>query len=100
MESLLTKKDLMDCFDYLEEEKSPQYIGIVVRNEAYAVPEIIINERRAFNDKREYYCSAYKEDLTLKSTNTIKIIAWFVGGLEEIVDSFEEYLNDNFGVIE
>lgn len=79
--------NLENCF-YQANQLDKNYVAVKVQMEGFLKPEIIINENANFNSKLEYYKKAYNEDLTLKSFNGIKIVAFCYG------DSFSEIEED------
>ena len=68
-------KTLKDLEIMYEKAKMLQvsYIGIVVKT-LNGRCELIVNTLENFEDKMEYYKSAYNEDLTLKSNRNIRIV--------------------------
>lgn len=53
-----------------------RYIGIEVRDSRLKESEIIINPRRNFKAKLEYYKKAYDDDLKLKACSDISIVSF------------------------
>ena len=83
----LTINHLENCFTAAKENKA-RFIGVKIAMKYFALPEVIINEHPNFDKKLEYYKGAYNTDLTLKATDTIKIIGFTYG------DSYEEIQKD------
>lgn len=57
-------------------ECNHRYIGVEVRDSRLRESEIIINPRRNFKDKLEYYKKAYDDDLKLKACSDISIVSF------------------------
>lgn len=57
-------------------ECNHRYIGIEVRDSRLKESEIIINPRRNFKEKLEYYKKAYDDDLKLKACSDISIVSF------------------------
>jgi len=68
-------EQLEDSFEAAK-SKRQQYFGVKIEIEGFIEPEIIINSLENFDKKLEYYKSAYNDNLTLKSKDSIKIISW------------------------
>lgn len=71
----LSLKALEQCFSEAI-DREIMFIGVAVQIGDSPAPEIIINGKENFKDKLAYYKSAYNEDLTLKSSPTIKIVGF------------------------
>lgn len=83
---MLTIKNLKICFDEAIKQNS-KFIGVAIETRGNKDIEVIINPRANFENKLEYYLSAYNEDLTLKSYDGIKIVGFTYG------DSFNDLQN-------
>lgn len=74
----LTMKHLERCFEAAKTNEA-SYVGVLISMEGFPAPEIIINEYVNYDKKLEYYKKAYKEDLSLKATDTIRIVGFTYG---------------------
>ena len=83
----MTIEDLKTCF-LLATEVEASFVAVKIKMDDFPKEEIIINPIENAEKKLEYYLSAYNKDLTLKSCNKIKIIAFTYG------DDFEEIQAD------
>lgn len=68
----LTMTDLEQCFNEAK-KRNAKYIAVRVTVPNCTMPETIINPRENFDEKLNYYKTAYNEDLTLKAFNKIRI---------------------------
>ena len=86
MKRELTLTDLQNVF-LRAIETHEEYIGIRIEMPNLELPEVIINPRKNFKEKLEYYLSAYDNDLKLKSCKNIKITGFMYGSnYQEIQD--------------
>lgn len=69
----LTKKEIM-LAEMVIAQKNKQGYFIEVLNKDSSDPELIINPPSNIADKREYYSSAYTDDLKLKNNPKISIV--------------------------
>ena len=69
-------------------KKEAVYIGVLVKTEGMDAEEMIINPNANFYAKLDYYLNAYDNDMALKRSDKVKIVA--VTGACELED-----LNDN-----
>lgn len=69
-------EELDRCFNYAIQYDS-KYIGVKIQVCDNPDPEIIINTRKNFASKLEYYKKAYNDDLTLKANKDIKIVGFY-----------------------
>lgn len=53
-----------------------EYLVVIIEGNAPA-PEIIVNPKKNFKSKLEYYEKAYNEDLTLKNNTDIRITGFY-----------------------
>lgn len=83
----LTMEHLERCFKSAKEKEAP-YVGVLISMEGFPTPEVIINELPNYDKKLEYYKKAYNDNLTLKATDTIKIVGFTYG------DSLASIQND------
>jgi hypothetical protein len=90
----LTLANLNNCFDAAIEQGA-QYIGVMIKLPGQEKPEVIINKASSFAVKRDYYNSAYNEDLTHKQAGAGISIVGFTFG-----DSFSMIAEDLFGPFE
>lgn len=74
----LTINNLEKCFETAK-KTGARFIGVKIAMNDFPTPEVIINEYPNFDKKLEYYKRAYNTDLTLKATDTIKIIGFTYG---------------------
>lgn len=81
----LTIKNLENCFNRALENNA-NYLGIKVQLEEKSYSEVIINERRNFEFKWDYYTKAYNENLTHKHNEKIKIIGFTYGNTFEDIE--------------
>lgn len=81
----LTIKNLEYCFNKALKYNA-NYFGIKVQLEEKSYSEVIINERRNFEFKWDYYTKAYNEDLTHKHNEKIKIIGFTYGNTFEDIE--------------
>lgn len=81
----LTIKNLENCFNRALENNA-NYFGIKVQLEEKSYSEVIINERRNFEFKWDYYTKAYNENLTHKHNEKIKIIGFTYGNTFEEIE--------------
>lgn len=73
-----------------EHGQESQIMLIEVQKEGSPAPELIINPRANFEDKMEYYKTAYSSLLELKNNPSIKIIYYdFFANINDLT----EYLN-------
>lgn len=81
---------LENCFKAAK-EKNKRFVGVKISMQGFPSPEVIINERENFDLKLSYYKSAYNENLTLGSYESIKIVGFTYG------DSYEDIQKDLIG---
>lgn len=84
-----TLKQMLEAFFDQVEELQPKYFCVAISNIKVDDLEFIINPLSNLKGKREYYLSAYNDDLQLVNAPTIRIVDFQAG------DSFEE-IQDNF----
>ena len=77
-------KNIDDLYYSIENAKisNKKYFFVEISNKDMKMNEIIIFDKHDFTYKQNYYKNAYNYDLTLKSTNKIKIVKF--GGLNKI----------------
>ena len=69
-----------------EQFLSKNYCCVVIRNTDYDGLEFIINDRRNFEDKANYYDNAYTDKLVLKTCNKISILGYtFADSIEQLI---------------
>lgn len=71
-------ESLEKCF-YDASQAEEEYVGVKIEMQGFPEPEIIIDKNSNFDEKLAYYKKAYNEDLTLKTSNGIKIIGFASG---------------------
>lgn len=81
----LTLENLKNCFEAAN-DYNMNYVGVLVSINGNT-PECIINPNENFDDKLEYYLTAYNDDLTLKTNNSIAIIGFTYGETFEDIQS-------------
>ena len=82
---ILTIKSLENCFNGAIKNNA-NYLGVKVQLEDRSYSEVIINERRNFDFKWDYYTKAYNEDLIHKHNEKIKIIGFTYGNTFEDIE--------------
>ena len=91
MSNYYTLTDLIDCFEHAIEFNA-DYVGVLIQMEGYDDEEIIINPRRNFIEKLEYYKQTYEYDLTHKHAgDKVKIVDFTYEDTLEEIERF--YLN-------
>lgn len=88
----INKKQLLDSIKLAYASKN-RYFSVLI--EAYGVKEVITFSHSSFENKHNYYNVAYKDNLTLKTNDNIKVIA-YVSGNE--IDTTFFYTNLQGGV--
>ena len=83
----ISKVDLLEGLRSKSEQfLSKNYCCVVIKNIEYEGLEFIINDRRNFEDKANYYDNAYTDDLVLKTCNKISISGYaFADEMEQLV---------------
>lgn len=82
----LTLDHLERCFNAAKEKKA-KYVGILVSMKGFPAEELIVNEFVNYDKKLEYYKNAYNDNLTLKATDAIKIVAFTYGNSLSLIEN-------------
>ena len=84
--NISTLNELTEIFDQAIKNNA-NYIGVCVKTEGYDEPEIIINPKKNFKDKLNYYKNAYNNDLVLNTYSGVSIIGCEFGdSVDEVAD--------------
>lgn len=71
----LTEEDLINTFE-VAKEKGTRYIGILIKNENYQRPAVVIHRKEDFDKALQSYLNTYEEGLVDKFTGAKRIICF------------------------